>query len=213
VNQRIPWLVAADRNAVQLPRGHKERKMIDAYDVVPPVTDSDHGIGPVDAATTLIAYGDYECSCCRQAHMIVKQILAALDGKVRFVFRNFPSAENHAHATRAAEAAESVYAQGGAAAFWSMHDAIFEQQQNSPDALDDIHLSMYAADVGVDPDVVLRDLDSGRFTARVQADLTGGVIGGVKEAPTLFINGAWFDGDWNDPLDLLTQIDFQQVVS
>jgi predicted DsbA family dithiol-disulfide isomerase len=94
-----------------------------------------------------------------------------------------------------------------------MHDAIFEQQQNSPDALDDIHLSMYAADVGVDPDVVLRDLDSGRFTARVQADLTGGVIGGVKEAPTLFRNGAWFDGDWNDPLDLLTQIDFQQVVS
>ena len=192
---------------------HQEWKVIDIDHLVPPVTAADHCLGPVDAATTLIEYGDYESLCCQQAHALVKQILAGLEGRVRFVFRHFPLAEIHTHATHAAEAAESVYAQSGAPAFWSMHDTLFDYQQNSADALDDVHLAKYAAEVGVDPDIVLKDLDSGCFTARIQADSIGGVKAGVQATPTFFINGLRFDGDWTDPLDLLTQLHFQQVVS
>jgi protein-disulfide isomerase len=178
-----------------------------------PITDIDHSIGPVNAALTLLEYGDYECPFCRQAQPIVEQILAALNGRVRFVFRNFPLAEIHAHAMHAAEAAESVGAQSGPEAFWAMHDTIFEHQRDSADALDDAHLGQYAADVGVDPDVVRQDLDAARFTPNVRADFIGGVRSGVNGTPTFFVNGSRFDGDWTDRLELLTALEFHQVVS
>jgi protein-disulfide isomerase len=41
-------------------------------------------------------------------------------------------------------AAESVAAHGGEAAFWTMHDTIFEHQRDSAIALSDQHLAEYA---------------------------------------------------------------------
>src|SRR5262249_30128700 len=90
-----------------------------------PVNDEDHVQGAADAPVTLVEYGDYECPHCGVAYPIVKRMQARLAGLMRFVFRNFPLAESHPHATAAAEVAEAAALQGR---FWPMHDTMFEHQ-------------------------------------------------------------------------------------
>jgi len=63
-----------------------------------------------------------------------------MGNKLKFIFRNFPLAEMHPDATRAAVAAEIAASQGK---FWEMHDALYENQE----ALDPQSLSSYAADL------------------------------------------------------------------
>jgi protein-disulfide isomerase len=164
----------------------------------PDVGANDHVIGAEDAPVTLVEYGDYQCPHCYRAHPIVTAVRKRLGAKLRFVFRNFPLAEMHPEAMHAAESAESVGAHAGAAAYWAMHDAIFEHQQDSFDALDDQHLVRYASKAGADAKAVQRDLDSGEFVKRVRADFSSGLRSGVNGTPTFFINGERFDGDWTN---------------
>ena len=111
------------------------------------------------------------------------------------------------HAAHAAEAAESVGAHTGEAAYWKMHNAIFEHQQETDDALDDEHLVRYAAEVSADPARVETDLVSGIQRTRVRADFRSGVRSGVSEMPTFFINGARFEGNWAHPRELARALD------
>jgi len=87
-----------------------------------------------------VEYGDFQCPFCFRAHPIVLKLQEWLGNDLRFVFRNFPIAELHRYAVKAAEAAESVDAHEGTSAYWKMHHAVFEHQQDSPDALDQPHL-------------------------------------------------------------------------
>jgi protein-disulfide isomerase len=162
----------------------------------PDVSDRDHAIGSADAPVTLVEYGDYQCPHCYRAHPIVTSIRKQLGAQLRFVFRNFPLAEMHPEAMHAAEAAESVAAHAGEQAYWTMHDLIYEHQQDSWDALDDEHLLRYAAKAGAKSQQVQRDIADGTFEARVRTEFLGGVRSGVNGTPTFFINGQRFEGDW-----------------
>lgn len=61
----------------------------------------------MEAAVTLLEYGDFECGHCVEAFAMVKEITRWLRGELRYVFRHYPDAEKYAHALRAAEAAEA----------------------------------------------------------------------------------------------------------
>ena len=162
------------------------------------VHDGDHSLGPADAPVTLVEYGDFQCPYCAQAHPIVTAVRARLGPTVRFVFRNFPLTEIHPRALRAAEAAESVADRAGPDAYWAMHDALFEHQQDSASALDDAHLVRYAVSAGADAAGVAADLAAGAHEERIRADFMTGVRSGVNGTPTFFVNGERFDGDWTD---------------
>ncbi len=164
----------------------------------PPVGAHDHAQGPVDAAVTLVEYGDYQCPSCFDAFAVVQELQQRLGTDLRFVFRNFPLSEMHPHAMHAAEAAESVGVHAGEEAFWKMHDAIYEHQQDSEVALNDAHLVRYAKAAGADANLVTADLLAEAHKARVRADFMSGVRSGVNGTPTFFINGVRFDGDWGD---------------
>lgn len=87
--------------------------------LLPPVTATDHSLGPEHAPITIVEYGDYECPTCKQALGAVKIVLAHFEARVRFVFRHFPIEQAHPHALHAALAAECA---GGQGKFWQMHD-------------------------------------------------------------------------------------------
>ena len=157
----------------------------------PPVSDHDHAQGPADAKLTLVEYGDYECPHCGRAYPIVKAVQKRLGSRLRFVFRNFPLNNAHPHAQAAAEAAEAAGAQGR---FWEMHDVIFENQ----DALETDDLRRYAEELGLDVDRFASELDREVYRDRVRRDFTSGVRSGVNGTPTFFINGARFDGSWDE---------------
>ena len=168
-----------------------------------PVSDTDHSAGPKDAPVTLVEYGDFQCPYCFRAHPLVMKLQERMGDKLRFVFRNFPIAELHPFATKAAEAAESVAAHAGPDAYWKMHHAIFEHQQDSPTSLDGPHLLRYAASAGADSSLIETDLEEDTFAEKVQEDFTSGVRSGVNGTPTFFINGVRFDGNWTSPSEFL----------
>lgn len=90
------------------------------------IEKDDHvrGSGPV----TILVYGDYECPYTRALELVIRQLFTRDGDTFRYAYRYFPLREIHPHAQMAAEAAESVYAAGGADAFWRMHDALFADQ-------------------------------------------------------------------------------------
>jgi protein-disulfide isomerase len=158
--------------------------------LMPPVGDRDHVRGPASAPVTLVEYGDYQCPYCGAAYQVVKALQARLGRELRFVFRNFPLTQVHAHAEHAAEAAEAVSATGGSDAFWTMHDTLFEHQT----ALQDADLVRYAESVGVDGAVVTEALATHEYLPRVKSDFMSGVRSGVNGTPSFFINGTKYDG-------------------
>ena len=155
-----------------------------------PVNDRDHIQGPRTASVNLVEYGDYECPYTGQAYPIVKEIQKRLGDKLLFVFRNFPLREIHPHAQHAAEAAEAAAAQGK---FWDMHDYLFEHQQ----ALDDNHLSKYAAALGIDTDKFRKEMSGHNYASQIDKSLGEGIASGVEGTPTFFINGVRHNGSWD----------------
>ncbi len=151
-----------------------------------PLTSADHIIGDENAAVTLVEYGDYQCPFCAAAQPIVKQILSRRGDDIRFAFRHFPLAEMHPFAEPAAEIAEFA---GSRSLFWSMHDAIYANQQVLSVPL----LIALATNMKLSS-VELRDaLANHRFLSKIQSDFAGGVRSGVNGTPTFFINGLRFD--------------------
>ena len=159
-----------------------------------PVGAGDHVQGSADAAVTLVEYGDYECPYCGEAYPILKAVQLAMGDDMRFVFRNFPLAEMHPHAMRAAEFAETAASAG---LFWQAHDLLYENQA----ALSDRDLLAYGHRLGLPSDVVAGAFD-GRFEQKIRDDFRGGVRSGVNGTPTLFISGVRYDGP-RDPESLV----------
>jgi len=155
-----------------------------------PVGPADHSRGTADAEVTLVEYGDFECPYCGQAYPILKRVQERMGPSLRFVFRHFPIAELHRHAESAAEAAEAVSALNGAEGFWRMHDLLFEHQH----ALTYQDLAGYAEKAGVPAEIVLNDLDEGRYRGLVRESVVAGARSGVNGTPTLFIDGVRYDG-------------------
>jgi len=158
--------------------------------LAPEVSQQDHALGAATAEVSLIEYGDFECPHCGAAYPVLKRVRERLGSRLQFVFRNFPIAESHPHARHAAEAAESVAARGGAAAYWTMHDLLFEHQHS----LDDKSLAGYAERAGVPPALLLDDLRDGRYRELVEQSFLSGARSGVNGTPTLFIDRIRYDG-------------------
>jgi len=153
------------------------------------VMADDHAQGPADAPFLLVEYGDYECPYTRRSLAEVEELRAELGADLRWVFRNFPLAEIHPHALRAAEAAEAAGVQGR---FWEMHATLFRHQE----ALEDADLHRYAAELGLHAETFAADLASGVHLDRIRADVDGGVQSGVGGTPTFFTNGVRHEGPY-----------------
>jgi len=147
---------------------------------------SDHWQGKLNAALTLVEYGDYECPSCIQAEPLTRQLVERYQHRLVFVFRHFPLIELHPHAAMAAEAAEAAAAQ---AAFWPMHHALFRQRQH----LERPALSGYASEIGLDLARFDQEMDNRLYAARVLAQHQHGVQIGLRATPTFLLNGGVVD--------------------
>jgi protein-disulfide isomerase len=161
----------------------------------PAINSNDHIQGDPHAPIELLEFGDYQCPHCGRAYPIIKRVQQAMGSKLKFVFRNFPLAEIHPNATNAAIASEAASAQGK---FWEMHDIIFEHQEH----LGNSHLLKYAEKIGLDVAKFEKDFQSPAFLEKVEADFESGVRSGVNGTPSFFINGAKYNGNWEE-VDLL----------
>lgn len=140
--------------------------------------------GPADALVTIVEASDFQCPFCKQAQGTLAQLAAAYPGKVRFAFKHNPLSM-HPLALPAARAAEQARAQGGDAAFWAMHDKLF---QLSP-ALDPQSLEGAAGELGLDVTAFRAGLNGGGHDARIQRDQKLLSALGANSTPSFFVNG------------------------
>ncbi len=125
--------------------------------------------GPANAKVTVQIIADFQCPFCKRVNPTLTELDAAFPGKLRFVWRNKPL-PMHKDAPLAAEAAMEAFAQKGSAGFWKMHDQMFENVGNQPDALERPSLERYAASIGLDPVKFAAALDSHKHKAFIDAD-------------------------------------------
>ncbi|GAB6897582.1 DsbA family protein [Kineosporia succinea] len=148
-----------------------------------------HVFGNPDAEICVVEFGDYECPYCAGAAPVLHELVESSQGQIRLVFQNFPLFETHPYALTAALAAESAEATGGPEVFWKMHHKLFKNQSR----LTDGDLRLYAEHVGADPDRAAGE-KAQEFAPLVQADYAAGVASGVVGTPTIFIDGAPYQG-------------------
>jgi len=144
-------------------------------------TDDDPFMGPADAPITIVEFSDFQCPYCKLSVPIIKEILAKYPGKVRVVYRDYPS-PNHPYAPQAAEAAQCAGDQGK---FWEYHDGLFERQRpGSGWNFDEL-----AKGIGLDWAIFATCLNGRRYQEEVAKDLRDAITLGVTSTPTFFING------------------------
>jgi Na+/H+ antiporter NhaA len=154
--------------------------ILDLADEVDP--QRDHIRGPEDALVTLVEYGDFECPYCGQAESVIRELLAAFDEDVRYVWRHLPLNDVHPHAQLAAEASEAAAAQGR---FWEMHDTLLGHQGDLRQA----HIVTYAEELGLDAERIAEELRRRMHAKRVSKDVASADESGVSGTPTFFVNG------------------------
>jgi protein-disulfide isomerase len=169
------------------------------------LTDDDAFLGPADAKVTVVEFSDFECPYCAAAmdlhEGLISQFKArdpsweaavpklkelALQGKIKFVYRDFPLSI-HRNAQKAAEAAECAKEQGK---FWEMHDSLFEISGS----LSVTAMKQIAKDIGLNSAEFDDCLDSGAMVPEVQKDLADGTSLGVSGTPAFFVNGTLVSG-------------------
>ena len=179
----ITWVVF--RITAALPPAVRTRALLGAGTNLPDLVASvdgsrDHIRGSLDAAVTVVEYGDFECPFCGKAEPSVRELLDNED--VRFVWRHLPISDVHPNAQLAAEAAEAAAAQG---AFWPMHDLLLTHQHH----LAPTDLEEYATQLGLDVSLFQQQLGAGLFRNRVEEDVRSADLSGASGTPTFFING------------------------
>ena len=151
-----------------------------------PEDPSLHARGPRRAPVTLEIYGDFQCPSCSTASQAIDELQKEREGRMRVIFHEFPL-EMHQHAAEAALAAEAAAVQGK---FWEMHDMLYQYQSVwSRVSNAGYFFESYAESIGLDVARFRADRQSADLQARVIEDGKVGQNRGVKNTPTIFVNG------------------------
>jgi len=153
---------------------------------LPAVTAEDYLRGNKNAEVILIEYSDLECPFCKQFHATAKQMMTDYNGKVAWVWRQYPIAQLHPKAPKEAEATECAQEIGGVDAFWKLVDKIYEvTPANNGLTLSD--LPNLAASVGINQTKFTTCLDSGKYADKIEKKVQEAISVGANGTPANFI--------------------------
>ncbi len=150
--------------------------------LTPPLEEIDHIRGELGRPLELVMFGDFQCPFCLGAQSVLRRVDERLGDRLVFAFRHLPIPERHPLAPMAAEASEAAAAQG---MFWEYHDALFAVQ---PKLSRETALEV-GRDLGLDPERMAAELDSGAHRERVERDRRSAELSGATGTPTFFANG------------------------
>lgn len=148
------------------------------------IQKDDHVRGNPNAPLVIVEFSDTECPFCKQFHTTMKQVMTTYgaDGKVAWVYRNFPLPQLHPKAPHEAEALECAGALGGNDVFWKYTDKIYEVTPSN-NGLDPAQLTVIAGQIGLDKAAFTKCLDSGKYKARVDKDSNEAMAAGGQGTP------------------------------
>lgn len=147
-------------------------------------------LGSLDAPVVLHEFSDYLCPFCARHFgetypLLLENYIAR--GDVLLVFHDFPLASLHPTAYIGHRAARCV-AEQDVAAYWAMHDLLFERQ-NEWNRLPDptAFVTTLAAELEVDVDAFATCMESEAVAAAVDAGIADGDARGFNATPSFVI--------------------------
>jgi len=143
--------------------------------------------GNPDGDVTVVEFTDYRCGYCRKAYDEVAELIKT-DGNIRFVVKEYPILGEASVVS--ARFAIAVRQTAGDALYEKAHDALITLRGDpTPETL-----GRLAADLGLDPAVILAKMDSDEVTAVIAANHALGEKLQISGTPTFVINGAILRG-------------------
>lgn len=181
------------RNSVQSERvttsSNSNKPQISLEQLVRPDSPT---LGAADAKVTIVEFLDPECESCAAFSPTIKKMLKEYDGKIRFVVRYMPLHPNSISAATFTEAA------GEQGKYWQAQEMLFQKQpewgtkhgpQTSAPADINALFKKYAMELGLDSNKMDSAFAENRYAAKLERDKKDGQALGVRQTPTLFVNG------------------------
>jgi protein-disulfide isomerase/uncharacterized membrane protein len=195
IDERVASILAAEPVAVNLPRR-----------LTPASAD---GAGQ-NAKITIVKFSDFQCPSCRVGAQTLHPVLRRYEGKVRFVYRNFPLDSGcnrmiqrpmHPHACELAAGAICAEQQQK---FEAYYQQVFEEQ---PTLAKGSALEI-ARRTGMDAARFEACLTDPATLSAVNQDVEEGITLNVESTPTFFVNGRRVSGAqppevWNRVIESL----------
>ncbi|NNE97644.1 MAG: DsbA family protein [Pyrinomonadaceae bacterium] len=157
------------------------------------IRDDSPTLGPKDAKVTIVEFLDPECESCAKFHPIVKKALKDYEGKVRLVVRYMPLHPNSLSAATFLEAA------GEQGKYWEAQDLLFAKQpewgtrhgvgHGAPQPDVNALFKKYAGELGLNIEQMNAVYSANKYRAKVERDQKDGQSLGVRQTPTIFVNG------------------------
>lgn len=148
------------------------------------VDERDHILGNPNAPIVFIEYSDTECPFCKRFHETMKKLIDVYgkDGTAAWVYRSFPIVQLHSKAPKEAEALECATELGGANAFWTYTNRIYEITPTN-DGLDPLELPKIAEFAGLDVKAFNTCLASGKYTQTIKTAVEDAIKAGARGTP------------------------------
>ena len=140
--------------------------------------------GPSTALVTIVEFGDFQCPYCKKVQPTLERLRTEYGDRVRFVWKDEPL-PFHPRAVPAAQLARAARAQKGEAAFWSMHDKLFDSQPK----LEDADLEALARSAGLDAPRAMAAVQARSFAKAIDADASLADDVNAVGTPHFFVNG------------------------
>jgi protein-disulfide isomerase len=156
-------------------------------------------MGPENAKITLYEFADFECPSCRQLDLVLRAFLPQ-HPEIRLVFKHFPLVNIHPWAMTAAIASQCAYQQNPAA-FWKIHDAIYDAQDvispsNVWEKMQDL-----AKQEALDTQAFTSCMSNPATESQIKETMAEGQALNVSATPTTFVNARRVVGPDKSQLD------------
>lgn len=149
---------------------------------VKPVSAKDHIFGDPNAPVKIVEFSDLECPFCKQFHQTMRSAMTLYEGKVAWIFRNFPLPQLHPKAPAEAQAAECAAKLGGNDKYWTFIDNVFEVTPSN-NGLNPAELPKIAQEIGLNTANFNVCLSSDYGKDIIQADTEDAVNSGAQGTP------------------------------
>lgn len=140
--------------------------------------------GNANALVTIVEFADFQCPFCKKSAETLERVRAHYGDKIRVVWKDEPLSF-HARAIPAAQLARSARQQKGDAAFWTVHDKLFD----SHPALEDSDLEAVAKAAGIDVAKAMAAVKAKTFTKPIDDDISLADDLQATGTPHYFVNG------------------------
>ncbi|MFA5076055.1 MAG: thioredoxin domain-containing protein [Patescibacteria group bacterium] len=166
-------------------------------------TDDDPMLGNTTATITIVEFADFTCPVCKQSYPIIKQLYLLYPRDIRIIFRDFPIVSEMS--ITAALAGQCAKEQGDVF-FWSLHDKMFDNQEQLTTDL----IKSLAAATQLDTGRFNQCLDSQKYKNEISQDLNAAYQAGAAGTPTFFVNNEKVTGfqtlaSWREAINYLLQ--------